>query len=165
MRASRAAASFGELLIEDRQTPRPILAHGLDECHAGTAALAPPAGKTDSLAILLPRRQVRHQLDAEDSARLENLVHGGEGRREVAFTQQRLQHVGLVGRAPTPRVCPANDKLLRARSVALFVKEAFCCIQGKRHSVVISQIPALVEYGVIGHIDLVRKFGLLIDTA
>src|SRR5688572_18778598 len=56
---------------------------------AAPAAL--PAAQADPLAILLPGRQIRDELEAECPARAEGVVDRGQCGRKVTFPHQRLQ--------------------------------------------------------------------------
>ena len=63
MHPTGPSLTLGELLIEDRQSLRPILAHGFDERDMGAALLPAPATEADAPLVLLPGGKVRDELE------------------------------------------------------------------------------------------------------
>src|SRR6478672_1529652 len=91
MNALAASLAFGELLVEDRQVAGAILTHRFDERHVRAAALLSPAAQADALLVFLPGRQIGDELQPEGPTRLEDAMHGRQGRRQIGLAQQRLQ--------------------------------------------------------------------------
>ena len=80
------AAPFDVSLLERRQATPPILTHRLDERQAD-AALGRPA-KLHAVCVLAPSRHVRHQIDAEDAATLEDAGDRRQRPGEIAIAQE-----------------------------------------------------------------------------
>src|SRR5262249_51960711 len=85
----RAVADGRVELIEDRQPPRPILAHGLDQTHLRV----PSETSRERLpgAVLLPLRQVGDEIDPEPSTLAQHARDRREGVGEIAFARERLE--------------------------------------------------------------------------
>jgi hypothetical protein len=88
MHALTSTATFGELLIEDRQPALPILAHGLDQRHVRTARTVTPAFQAHTLPVFLPRGKIRDKLYSEGAARSQDSTDFGKRRSEIAIAQE-----------------------------------------------------------------------------
>src|SRR5687767_8040479 len=87
--------AFDEFLVEDGETPRAVLSNRFHQRHM-CPALPAPAAETQTLAIFLPCRQIRHQIDAEDAAASQHTMNSVKRGDEIPFSQERLQYA--VGR-------------------------------------------------------------------
>src|SRR5918996_1285485 len=64
MHPAFAAAAFDILVIEDRQPPFAVLTHGFDERHARAS---PQASETHPAPVFGPSREVRYEVNREQS--------------------------------------------------------------------------------------------------
>ena len=90
------AAPFDVLLIENREAARAILPDRLHERDARRAA-PPRSAESHLVAVLLPDRQVRHEIQTEDPARAS--ARGATDASvavQIGFADERLQNA--VGR-------------------------------------------------------------------
>ena len=96
------AAALHIFLHERRQAPRRVLPDRLDERELRVAG--PPA-QLHAVLILTPVRDVGDEIDPEDAAGRDDARDRGEGRREIARPDQRLQDpVGGDDHREGPRV-------------------------------------------------------------
>ena len=78
-----------ELLVEDRQAPATILTDGLDERDAPPRAGA--TSQADLPAVLVPGREVGHEVDSKTSPRCENTSDLSQRGIEILVGDERLQ--------------------------------------------------------------------------
>src|SRR5262245_28033875 len=78
------------LLVEDCEPARAILPNRFYEGQRRVAAVA--TGQADAIAILVPLRQIRDDVDREESAALEDAGHRFERALQITFAGQRLQN-------------------------------------------------------------------------
>ena len=74
MASALTSAPLDVLLIEDRQPPPSILTHRLDERQRRRLAAA--AVQADFALVLVPARQIRNEIDAEQSAAAQHARDG-----------------------------------------------------------------------------------------